>query len=359
MIFEQVRKWMFTIDPIHVGSGRQQVTRIDLPLVRENGTNLPVVPGSSITGVCRSYSALGRSNSAPGTKTLDCAGKGGGGGEKHCGECAICFAFGFSKGEGGKSRQGLVQISTAHILFFPIASSSGPVWITCEAQLSAAGLESPPGIPTSADGFRVIRNGDLGLPAALGRLDLAWVNLEKADDALDRSGWVFTKRVEDTDTIETAAIPDIFSKRITRAALVPDPLFYELVNDNTEVRTLVSIDPTTGAAAHGALFTYEAIPRGTLLWFDLTYTDPVVYGRKVKGIEENAPEENLELKHLKEAVNRGFKLMKYLGLGGMNTRGLGRIDVWNDESAESETTTEETNTETIQGGGDAESPAPD
>jgi CRISPR-associated protein Cmr4 len=53
--------------------------------------------------------------------------------------------------------------------------------------------------------------------------------------------------------------------------------FGTLVNDNMEVRTLVSIDPETGAAKDTALFTYEAIPRGALLWFEVIYTNPATY----------------------------------------------------------------------------------
>jgi len=45
------------------------------------------------------------------------------------------------------------------------------------------------------------------------------------------------------------------------------------VNSNLEVRTSVSINPETGAAEEGALFTYEAIPRATVLWLDVVVSD--------------------------------------------------------------------------------------
>ena len=49
--------------------------------------------------------------------------------------------------------------------------------------------------------------------------------------------------------------------------IVSDKLFSHIVNDNLEVLTSLRIDPETGSAAEGALFTYEAIPRVTILLF--------------------------------------------------------------------------------------------
>ena len=51
--------------------------------------------------------------------------------------------------------------------------------------------------------------------------------------------------------------------------IVPDSLISQIINSNLEVRTSVSIDPLTGAAKKGALFTSEAIPRGTAFYGDI------------------------------------------------------------------------------------------
>lgn len=40
------------------------------------------------------------------------------------------------------------------------------------------------------------------------------------------------------------------------------------------MRTSVAIDPVSGAAEEGALFTYEALPRGTVLLWDITCRNP-------------------------------------------------------------------------------------
>ena len=62
---------------------------------------------------------------------------------------------------------------------------------------------------------------------------------------------------------------DEWSAIADRIVLTTQRLFSQIVNSNLEVRTSVSIDPKTGAAESGALFTYEAIPRTTWLWSDV------------------------------------------------------------------------------------------
>jgi CRISPR-associated protein Cmr4 len=103
--------------------------------------------------------------------------------------------------------------------------------------------------------------------------------------------------------------------------LVHSTIFSALVNDNVEVRTSVSIDPTTGAAEEGALFTFEALPRGTLLACDV--------------VEENYRREEFESwpdpswERSLDVVDTGFRMAELLGFGGMGTRGFGRVLVLN------------------------------
>ena len=92
--------------------------------------------------------------------------------------------------------------------------------------------------------------------------------------------------------------------------VVHDNLFPAIVNSNLETRTSVSIDFETGAAADGALFTYEATPRGTLFRGQVDLDD----GR----FPELAP---TALPLLEKALG----LACTLGLGAMTTRGFGRM----------------------------------
>jgi len=58
------------LDPIHVGSGRQGLGRVDLPIVREAATNLPIIPGSSICGVTRAAVAINKDKYPLGQLTI-------------------------------------------------------------------------------------------------------------------------------------------------------------------------------------------------------------------------------------------------------------------------------------------------
>jgi len=105
--------------------------------------------------------------------------------------------------------------------------------------------------------------------------------------------------------------------------LAEEGLFPEIVNSNLEVRTSVSIDPLTGAAKSRALFTYEALPRATWLWFDAVQDDYRAEGFPKGEGQAPAPGHDRPL----DVVRAGLRLAEYLGIGGMGTRGFGRIRV--------------------------------
>ncbi|MFQ6056930.1 MAG: RAMP superfamily CRISPR-associated protein, partial [Methanosarcinales archaeon] len=95
-------------------------------------------------------------------------------------------------------------------------------------------------------------------------------------------------------------------------------VFGQIVNSNLEVRTSVSIDPETGAAQEGALFTYEAIPRTTIFYFEVVYQNP----------EHFEISNKINLNKVISTVETGFKLFDSLGVGGMETRGFGKLKVF-------------------------------
>jgi CRISPR-associated protein Cmr4 len=163
------------------------------------------------------------------------------------------------------------------------------------------------------------------LPSPVKALSLGWLTLQRQVGSADVSSRLFPGIIKDgveakPDGVETqlTEIEKDFKKRLGPVVIVDNALFGTLVNDNMEVRTLVSIDPETGAAKDKALFTYEAIPRGALLWFEVIYTNPATY---------SIAKSDMDTDKMKVAVIAGFELMKFLGLGGMNTRGLGRVDI--------------------------------
>jgi len=128
-------------------------------------------------------------------------------------------------------------------------------------------------------------------------LNLGWLNLEtqKKQTALN---------VTNCDNLNEKEI-----------IIVPDSLISQIINSNLEVRTSVSIDPITGAAKEGALFTSEAIPLTT--WF---YGNVYLFDRPEV---EKVPETQWIL----EALNASKQYYETLGIGGMTTRGFGRLKI--------------------------------
>ncbi len=274
------------LDPIHIGTGGERLSRVDMAIVREAGTDLPKLPGTSLSGACRAYAAMQRNEGDAGR---NCAGQGqrdGEGNMGHCGklECPICQTFGYARGDTG-GKKGIAQFTDGAIIAFPVASTRGPIWVTSPRALTTIGdiVATPPEASLA-----------MAEVSASDTIALGWLAL--------RGSQPFALPAN-LKTCLTAT--NILA---TQVALVSDDLFPVIVNDNLEVRTSVSIDPGTGAARDGALFTYEAIPTGTLFAFDIIYQgDKVIEARTT--------------------VEQGLTLFAWLGIGGMNTRGMGRLRV--------------------------------
>lgn len=308
--FECYRHLGLALDPIHVGAGGARLGRVDNTIVRDPATKLPKIPGSSLAGVLRTYVAMaqesGRGESQRDKPYYpDCAGQGqprpdGSGG--HCGlrDCKVCTVFGFARGKdsaGGFA--GLAAFSDMHLLLFPVATREGPVWVTSPGALRVAGIDQK--IP---DENKIYRKNGQGRSLNLGWLLLDGGNLQ--DSALDGD-------------LKALGIPDYIHDRV---ALVSDKLFSHVVNSNLEVRTSVAIDTSTGAAQEGALFTYEALPRTSVLCWDVICRFPGHFRIGNEQVEAvKSPEE------VHGVVKQGHPYLEALGIGGMGTRGMGRLKV--------------------------------
>ena len=305
---------LMTLDPVHIGTGGMRLGRVDNSIVREPGTRLPKIPGTSLSGAIRQYAAMRY-------ESRRCAGAGQGdekkGKEGHCAssECPICYTFGHIKGGAGgnEGQSGTVNIGDARLFLFPVYSLAGPVWVTCPTVLAEWGIA----VTVADDKVK----GKLGK----NHLNLGWLMLEK------ESG-------------DIPSLPEQVPALIKdRVMLVSDKLFSQIVNSNLEVRTSVSIDPETGAAKDGALFTYEAIPRAAILWLDVVEDDfkrsfrettrkckvtesTEQDGKKTKVYEHNKGDAlKPTWKKPLDVVEAGLRLAEHLGIGGMGTRGFGRI----------------------------------
>jgi len=301
------------VDPIHVGTGGARLGRVDNTIVRDPVTRVPKIPGSSLAGVHRAYAAMAYEDARDESKRNtphypNCAGQGQredtsaqGQTTEHCGqrECPVCAVFGRA------SFAGLAAFSDAQVLLFPVASREGPVWVTSPGSLETVGAKAT---VNEATQNKAQRGGKKG-PINLGWLQLdveLWSGLENVQKALKGFGLQ----------------ENLFAKLtiVERLVLVSDKLFSHIVNSSLEVRTSVAINPATGAAEEGFLFTYEAIPRGAVLAWDLTCRDP-------RHFKEGRSQAVTTPELVRDVVTKAHPLLGALGIGGMGTRGMGRLEV--------------------------------
>jgi CRISPR-associated protein Cmr4 len=266
------------LDPVHVGTGGYRLGRVDMSIVREPATGIPKIPGTSLAGVVRAYAELAKAED-PTLPDIDAV-------------------FGTAEGEQG--RQGMLRFYDADIVLFPVGSNLGTVFVSTAERLArwlatdratGEGMRVPEG-PSDEDKVVVLKGLDGGKPVSLG-----WLLLQTEAAATHQS---------------IVKLPAALSF-VKRLVLVSDKLLHHVVNDHLEVRTSVSIDAETGAAMRGALFTYEAIPRGTVLGFEV-------------GIDGRRGSHDVG-----RLLEKAFATLKLLGVGGMGTRGFGRLEVLKSE----------------------------
>lgn len=312
---ESYKKYLqigLALDPIHVGAGGARIGRVDLTIVRDPVTRIPKIPGSSLAGVYRAYVAIEETNQKPNRKVNGqdwpyyphCAGLGQPRGNYlgHCGQpdCPVCTVFGFARGKdeaGGFA--GLASFSDAHVLLFPVPTRQGPMWVTCPMALQQIGLKVD-----SMDENAVFLKNSSNNP-----LNLGWLLLPVKE---------YTQMHTIINRLQSLNVPEYIRNYL---ALVPDRLFAHIVNSNLEVRTSVSINPETGAAEDKALFSYEALPRATLLYWEIVCKNPNHYRVSSQEVSLASAEDVYKI------TQKAQPFFEHLGIGGMGTRGMGRIKV--------------------------------
>jgi CRISPR-associated protein Cmr4 len=369
-------------DPVYIGTGGYTIGRVDNTIVRDPITKVPKIPGSSLAGIWRYYTVLGILSKIKDKKPkredilkqtggtikdkidnwiksqntngkwdvsnwhffegntlleLNCAGQDNVPQEElsnitatnkegktgHCGHCLVCKGFGFSKRD--ISWQGMIFFSDLNILFFPVFTMYGTKWITTVRRLEVAGLK-PNGVDNPTDNKVLTKNGNEG------HINLGWLYLE----------------VGGTHSLSLNAkiVFESFQLNDTDIVIVPESLFSQIVNSNLEVRTSVSIDPITGAAKERALFTSEAIPRGTILYGNIRIFDKNSF-TGIEGKLEPLP----DVEKLECALKESKHFFETLGIGGMTTRGFGRIKIKLSEKPEEKKEENKNKPDETNGGG--------
>lgn len=342
-MINKVKVLALAIDPVYIGTGGYSIGRVDNTIVRDPITKIPKIPATSLAGTWRYYTCLeihkyfkedyrikrsARKGKEAGEvfdqespkwikeykpnvyAAIKCAGQdenpnvpvndAENSDAGHCGRCLICCGFGFSKKD--KSWQGMIFFSDLNIIFFPVFTREGTKWVTTDEIMKEAGL-----IKEEA------QDADI---------KVCFLKEEEKEDEKGaiNLGWLYLPFKYKKIKYEKIDIGN-FSLKAEDIILVPEDIFPNIVNSNLEVRTSVSIDPITGAAREGALFTSEAIPRGTVLKGDIRIFDKSVFGGLLA--EKDLPSSQ----DLEDALKASKHFFETLGIGGMTTRGFGRIKI--------------------------------
>ncbi len=361
---KELNIFALAMDPVYIGTGGYTIGRVDNTIVRDPITNVPKIPGSSLAGTWRYYVVLETLKDikdkqpswedikeSPGkiigekiketpwkepvrdikkwklfdgnkVMKITCAGqdnlpqvsyeeapKEKNGKTGHCGHCIVCKGFGFTKKD--ISWQGQIFFSDLSIILFPVFTMKGTKWVTTERiinELDKTIKNEPEETENNNTVYKVYLKDD---NSEEGHVNLGWLYLPYKKEENKKVKKLLSRLEFDNLQLNTEDI-----------VIVPEDLFAHIVNSNLEVRTSVSIDPITGAAKEGALFTSEAIPRGTIFHGKIRISDKSVYQEIEKRLQP-LPDADL----LINALNDSRHYYETLGIGGMTTRGFGRIKI--------------------------------
>ncbi len=239
----------------HVGTGGYRIGRVDNTIVREPATGIPKIPGTTIEGCCRSYAYLKimendqlRSKLKEVGFNQQCAKGKVKKDIEPCGKCSICITFGYTSKD--KSMQAMALFSDARILFFPVATMIGPVWVTCPMVLEDAEIE------VGSDKDKIMKLKRSFLKSVTLKLSENRVKERDKEESADKReflnfGWLLLEKEENKDDIDPTQWKyedkelkslELHEEILNRIVVVPNDIFTAIVNSNLEVRTSVAIE---------------------------------------------------------------------------------------------------------------------
>ena len=263
--------YLHAASPLHVGNG-QSLDVIDLPIQRERGTNLPVVPGSGVKGVFRAECENGAHKG-----TVDSA---------------------FGREKDPTAGAGAVTFGDARLLLFPVRSVRQLFgWVTCPYVIrryandrTALGLDSSKEL------------------AVLQALASAGERAVCSDQAIVVNGKVF---LDDSDLdavvkpellswaneLKARCLPTLLQPLLgPRLVVVSDGWFSILVTQCTEIVARIKLNDDTKTVHDGGLWYEEALPAEAVL-----YATVISEKGRVRGAEKGAADHVTMLREIKSA----------------------------------------------------------
>lgn len=244
------------ITPVHMGAG-SSLSHIDLPIQRNQVTGLPIFQSSGIKGAMRAW-----------TREI-CNG------DKDClDKLLLIFGPEPYAVDNQEDRAGLLGITDAELLFFPVASEPGVFcFVTCPMVLMefyrkvlASGLADQQLIEIFAELPAVTANDALvssnfpdSQSTIIWLLDLPFEVGRNCETLLKHVSIFFA------DLFFTSEDP-MREKFMSNLVVVEDSVFTDLTSEGTEVRNRIKVDYETGTVQEGALWTEEFLPVHSLMY---------------------------------------------------------------------------------------------
>jgi CRISPR-associated protein Cmr4 len=284
--------WIHALSPLHVGTG-VGLGYIDLPLMREKGTNWPLVPGSSTKGVLRDHFKA--------RKLAD-----------------FEVAFG-PEPSAGDLKAGAFLFTDSRLVCLPVRSFFGTfAWCTCplalrrlRRDLESVGATELPEIGSVEDCDIALSEDEEALTNALvAQTAPEKVYLEDLDLKASREGWVgaWARWIAGHAFAGDNSWQTEFRKRF---AVLPDDVFTFLAETATEVTPRVSLDDESKTVKEGPWYE-ESLPAESIL-AGIMWCDPY---ESAKGSTQTD-----SLLNQYANVDRSLRLQ----MGGNATIGRGQI----------------------------------
>ncbi len=229
---------IFARTPISVGAG-SSVGAIDLPIMRERHTRIPIIPGSSVKGVLRDLW-----NSAP-EEQFRIFGKEG-------------------RGDKGDSQSGKLLVGEARVLAFPVRSARGMfAWVTSPLVLERFVRDSG-----SAFEVQALKGMECKASQKLRFSDQDKLVLEEY--CFDCTGAVPEGIVAELTKLSSDSVWGMLADHL---AMISDEMFSYFVENACEIPARIRIGDDTGVVVKGGLFYQEQAPSETLFYNVLAVQD--------------------------------------------------------------------------------------
>lgn len=287
--------FMRAVSALHPGSG-EGLGYIDRPIQRRSDNQHPKMEGSGVKGVLReAFRKIAPEENGPQGK--------------------ISALFGPERQD--ESQKSALTVEDARILLFPVSSPVGnTLYITCPLVLQQFKAEHQRQqgfawnfMMPQVDDYNMAycldgaSNQDICFQEKLMLHRTLCTRIENLNP--DLVDYLSDSLFRETDSFYL----DFYRKRIV---VVHDDVFAFFVRFRTEVITGNRIDPGTGVVASGALFNFEYLPEGSVLYTWL----------------ETGPEkkkDGLSAQQVYAFLKNGLSQTPYLIMGGRTTVGKGQV----------------------------------